>query len=157
MIPAIVAVITAGATIYAAIKTKSAERIKEIEQELRKQKAPIYEEFSEFILGKVLNNKASEDEMKEFVIKFSQKMLVWGGDNVINAWVDFRKNVGNENFQYQVLFLIENVLFAIRSDMGHLNKGLKQGDLLTLFVNDMEKVFETKNIYLNQEGNLEKS
>ena len=55
MIPAIVAVITAGATIYAAIRTKSAERIKEIEQELRKQKAPIYEGFSEFLQKGITN------------------------------------------------------------------------------------------------------
>ncbi|HEX8369064.1 MAG TPA: hypothetical protein VF604_11035 [Pyrinomonadaceae bacterium] len=85
MIPAVVAIITVTGTIFAAIKTKSAERVKEIEQELRKQKAPIYEEFSNFLLDKVLNNKASEDEMKEFVINFHQKMLVWGGDNVIKA------------------------------------------------------------------------
>lgn len=139
MIPAIVAIITVVGTIYAAIKTKRAERLKEIEQELRKQKAPIYEEFSDFLLNKVLKNQASEDEMKEFVINFHQKMLVWGGDNVIKAWVDFRKHVVEEVFQYQGLFLIENVLFAIRSDMGHSNKGLKQGDLLTLFINDMDK------------------
>lgn len=150
MIPAIVAIITAGATIYAAIRTKSAERIKEIEQELRKQKAPIYEGFSEFLLGKVLKNEASEDEMKEFVINFSQKMLVWGGDDVIKAWVDFRKNIVNEEFQYEGLFLMENVIFAIRSDMGHSNRGLKQGDLLTLFINDMEKVLESQKLSLNQ-------
>lgn len=153
MIPAVVAIITVTGTIFAAIKTKSAERVKEIEQELRKQKAPIYEEFSNFLLDKVLNNKASEDEMKEFVINFHQKMLVWGGDNVIKAWVDFRKYVVTEVFQYQGLFLIENVLFAIRSDMGHSNKGLKQGDLLTLFTNDMDKIMtslkDNDNISLN--------
>lgn len=85
MIPAIVAFVTAGATIYAALRTKSAERLKEIEQELRKQKAPIYEGFSDFLLGKVLKNEASEDELKEFIVNFSQKMLVWGGDNVIKT------------------------------------------------------------------------
>lgn len=79
MLPAIIAVITVSGTIYAAIKTKSAERLKEIEQDLRKQKAPIYEEFSDFLLNKVLSNQASEDELKEFVISFHQKMLVWGG------------------------------------------------------------------------------
>ncbi|MGI9054646.1 MAG: hypothetical protein ACR2F2_02455, partial [Pyrinomonadaceae bacterium] len=109
--------------------------------------APIYEEFTDFLLGKVLKNAASEDEMKEFVIKFSQKMLVWGDDNVIKAWVDFKKNVVNEEFQYQPLFLIENVLLSIRADMGHSNKGLKRGDLLTLFINDMDKAFESEKIF----------
>jgi hypothetical protein len=67
--------------------------------------------------------------------------------------VDFRKYVVTEVFQYQGLFLIENVLFAIRSDMGHSNKGLKQGDLLTLFTNDMDKIMtslkDNDNISLN--------
>lgn len=40
IVPAVAAVITVGCTIYAAIRTKSVERLKEIEQELRKQTAP---------------------------------------------------------------------------------------------------------------------
>lgn len=67
-----------------------------------------------------------------------------GGDDVIATWVKFRKYVLNEDFKYQGLFLIENVLFAIRSDVGHSNKGLKKGDLLTLFINDIDKALTTQ-------------
>lgn len=144
VIPTVAAIITAGATIYVAIKTKKAERLKEIEQELRKQKAPIYEEFSDFLLNKVLKNQASNEEMLEFIIKFNQKMIVFGDDKVIRSWVNFRNAVQNEEFQYDVLFKIEKVLFAIRSDMGHSNKELKEGDLLTLFINDMHNVMGAK-------------
>ncbi|HEX9929724.1 MAG TPA: hypothetical protein VGB02_14420 [Pyrinomonadaceae bacterium] len=139
------AIITASATIFAAIRTKSIERLKEIEQELRKQKAPIYEEFADFLLNKVLQNKASSEEMLEFVMKFHQKMIVWGDDKVIKAWVDFRKEIDTPTNKYHGLFQIENVLFKIRADMGHSNKGLEKGDLLRLFINDMDKVFEKEN------------
>lgn len=37
------------------------------------------------------------------------------------------------------LFLFEDVLFSLRGDIGHSNKGLSQGDLLALFVNDIDK------------------
>ena len=37
------------------------------------------------------------------------------------------------------LFVLENMLFAIRRDLGHKNKNLKQGDLLSLFVTDIDQ------------------
>jgi hypothetical protein len=36
------------------------------------------------------------------------------------------------------MFLIEDVMFAIRKDLGHGNKRLTQGDVLALFINDID-------------------
>jgi hypothetical protein len=36
------------------------------------------------------------------------------------------------------LLEFENLLFAIRNDLGYKNKGLKQGDLLKVFVNNAQ-------------------
>lgn len=89
-----------------------------------------------------MRNQVSKTRMLEFVINFHQKMLVWGGDNVVKAWVDFRKsdNKKDDENSYEVLFLIEDALLAIGEDMGHTNKGINKGDLLTLFINDMENL-----------------
>lgn len=39
--------------------------------------------------------------------------------------------------------LTENLLLAIRKDMGHKNKGLQQGDILSLFINDVDETLAT--------------
>ncbi len=139
------ALIVAFISYRAALKSKQAEKQIEIEQELRKQKAPIYEDFSE-LLFKVLKSsklgeQISEDELLEFIFKFNQKLLVWGGDNVIKEWANFRINTQSDD-KYSVLFAVENILLAIRADMGHSNEKLKRGEILSVFINDMENILK---------------
>jgi hypothetical protein len=38
-----------------------------------------------------------------------------------------------------LMFGFEDVLLTIRQDVGHTNKGLTRGDLLALWVNDVDK------------------
>ena len=38
-----------------------------------------------------------------------------------------------------MLFAYEDLLYAVRRDLGHGNRGLKRGDILALFVNDIEE------------------
>ncbi len=127
----------------AMLKSKQAEKQKEIEQELRKQKAPIYEEFSELLFKVLKTSKSGEEvpqeELLEFIFKFNQKLLVWGGNNVIKEWSNFRVNTQSDD-KYAVLFSVEDMLLAIREDMGHSNAKLKRGELLSVFINDIEPI-----------------
>ena len=43
------------------------------------------------------------------------------------------------------LIAIERILYAIRADMGHKNKGLRQGDLLAIFINDVNSYLGEQN------------
>ena len=43
----------------------------------------------------------------------------------------------------QMMFAFEDLLFAIRKDLGHSNAGLGRGDLLRGFVNDIDKYLAT--------------
>lgn len=63
-------------------------------------------------------------------------MVVWGDDEVIQAWATFKKS-SDEGAGIQSVIAMEDVLFAIRRSMGHSNKALGRGDLLSLFVNDI--------------------
>ncbi len=130
------------------LKSKRVEKEKEIEQELRKQKAPSYEKFVKFLFEMHLADKnqspLSKDQMIKFILTFSQEQIVWGGDLVIKAWSNFK--MVSENPTYPVLFAMEDILFAIREDMGHLNKGLKRGDLLALYINDVHTIIDQNNL-----------
>lgn len=79
----------------------------------------------------------SEQEITEFMFDFTQQLIVWGADEVIAAFYRFKKQSTSTNSQ-NVLFLVEDLLLAIRKDLGHKNKGLTQGRLLGLFVNNIE-------------------
>ena len=39
----------------------------------------------------------------------------------------------------KLMLLYESLILAIRKDLGHKNKGLVAGDILALFLNDIEE------------------
>lgn len=138
----VVGLITASASIFAVIKSKQAEHRRDIENDLRKQKAPIYEEFSSFLFKVLMASKTgeaiSEEETLQFVVDFNRKLIVWGEDNVIREWSNFKRlHEVSDSPPILTVIAIEKILYAIRADMGHKNKGLGQGDLLAIFINDV--------------------
>lgn len=124
------------------------ERKMVIEKELREKKIPMYEEFIEFFLNMFLSKKIkdkemSDDEMNNFFNKFTQKLLVWGSDEVISQWSNYRRKVlKNPQDTEKTMFEFEKLLLAIRKDTGHANKNINQGDLLGLFINDIDDYLE---------------
>lgn len=141
IIPVFGAFVTAAGALIAVLRSKTADRQREIDQELREKKGPIYEEFTQFLIGKVLRNNASHEEMMEYIVKFSQEMIVWGDDEVIHAWANFKSAAETAEIDpRRSLFATEDILFAIRRSMGHFNKTLRRGDLLSLFVNDIHTI-----------------
>jgi hypothetical protein len=95
--------------------------------------------------------KVSEEEMLQFVVNFNRRLIVWGADSVIKEWSVFKglHEVRNSP-PAMILIAIERILYAIRADMGHKNKGLSQGDLLAIFINDV-------NSYLRQQNSTGKT
>ena len=126
-----------------------AQRRWEIEQEIRKQKLPIYEELVAFLFEVINTAKSSKpltvDEMSKRLVYFTQKTVVWGGDSFLQAFSTFRDGAimqaqatGSQQANPLAMMVnFENLLYAIRADYGHINKGLRQGDLLALFINDI--------------------
>ncbi|PSK13061.1 hypothetical protein C7R92_06645 [Brevibacillus porteri] len=77
--------------------------------------------------------------MMEFHTKFTQRLILWGSDEVITAYAEFRKiylNLHNYSKQ-ELLIQFEKFMFALRKDTGHKNNNLKESDLLSLFINDI--------------------
>lgn len=143
------AIIAAMSTIIVSVLSitigKYYERKMIIEQELREKKIPIYEEFIEFYFkllmsSKFKGEKMSEKEMTKFFMKFTQKLTVWGSDDVVYQWSKIRRKIiENRNNPKDNILELEKLLLAIRKDTGHKNKYLNQGDLLGLFINDIDE------------------
>ncbi len=130
--------------------SKYYEKKRQIAQEIRESKIPIYKDFIEFLFrmfnfSKNPDKKVKEDEMLEFLTDFTQKMIIWGSDEVLYEWQKFKNlNTPNSNLtklqSLELLRQVEKILYAIRKDVGHNNKKLKQDTLLSLFINDLDKV-----------------
>ena len=146
-----VGLVTASATIlvslFSVLVSKHLERKAEILAHLREKKIPTYEKIINFIFSltfaeKVGRKQPSEKEMIKFMAEITQELVIWGSDEMLEAFYKFRmmsiENAdGNSENPYNVLFMVEDLLLAIRKDLGHKNKNLSRGKILGLFVNDL--------------------
>jgi len=121
---------------------------KNIEFEIREKKIPVYIEFINFLM-KVMNQerltgeKLTEDEMIIFFQNFTEKLLIWGSDEVIKNYTLYKTKLiidadNGVDGNFDSLFVLENLLYSIRKDTGHKNKNMKKGDILRLFINDVD-------------------
>jgi len=151
---ALLTIIAGGlSAIVTATVTKRSEKRLEIERQIRQQKIPIYESFLPFwfkiVPGKGTSaSTMSQEEIVEFLQNFTQQMIAWGSDDVLKAYCQVRKSLvaqANNPGQngYAPILLIEEMLYAIRRDLGHKNSGLTQGDVLALFINDVDTILPT--------------
>ena len=145
------AIIVASATVLVSVLSvvvgKYYERKRSIEQELRQKKIPMYEEFIRFWFDLFMSDKLTGEPMKEkrmleYFNTFTQKLMVWGSDEVVNIWSNYRRGIPvtpSASDALHSMLEFEKLLAAIRKDLGHNNRNLKEGDLLGLFINDMQK------------------
>ncbi len=130
-------------------------RRKEIEQQHREAKIPAYTDFIEFLFKlfntQKTNTVMSPEEVLKAMQDFTRKILIWGSDSVIKDYATFserstdieeRKKKGETISQAEhvkTMLLFEKLLYDIRADLGHVNKGLGECDLLALFVTDIRE------------------
>ena len=141
----IAGVVTILVSVISVVGVRYYERRQQIEQQQREKKIPMYEEFIDFWMGMMNNGPSrrtpSQDELQEFFVDFTKKLLVWGSDDVVREWVAFRSKFtgGEAPDGTETLLSFERVLFSLRREFGHRNKNVKQGQLLGLFVNDIQQ------------------
>ncbi|MFC5732187.1 hypothetical protein [Cytobacillus gottheilii] len=131
---------------------KYLEKKKEIEEQHRQQKIPAYQSLLNFIFNLLMGSKPgnkpmTEKEIIEFMSKFTQDLILWGSDDVIKSYRNFRLYLINRTPKEEIdnhtyMELLEDLLLSLRKDMGHKNKSLERGELLSLFINDVDKYIE---------------
>jgi hypothetical protein len=151
-----VAIIAAAATVLVSVLSIILGKLYEsrslIQKEHREKKIPVYEDLIKFMFRVLMSTKTGdslpEKEMIEFMLGFTQRAIVWGSDDVLAVWVRWRRLLTDAEAvkanPMKSLFLYEELLFAIRRDLGHRNRALVTGDMLALFVNDVDQNFPRK-------------
>ena len=123
-----------------------------IQKEHRDKKIPVYEDLIKFTFRMLMGTKTgtapTEKETSEFMSDFTQRIMVWGSDDVLAAWAKLRRfsldELAKTREPMEPVFLYEDLIKTIRRDLGHKNKGLERGDVLALFVNDIDKYIPKK-------------
>lgn len=138
--PAVVAAVVTGlAALFGLGVQKYLEQQREDARERRARMAPIYEKLVRTFYKSAGGAGPVETELREFFDELAQGLLVWGSEPVINAWNEWRASVaGEEPDEIEGLFSFERLLYAIREDLGNESKVLGRGDLLRVFVNDID-------------------
>ena len=141
----IVALITGSVSIFGVVLSSIVARILEYRQSINrylyeKREEP-YSDFIEMVyrLQQKIKTEESytEEEMVADIFKFSKKLTLWGSDNVIKKWLKFKENGQDVTKKDENLFVLEDIIFEIRNDMGQKKGKLRKGDLLSFFINDI--------------------
>lgn len=148
--------VAASATIIVSLisvlVSKHLERRATISAHLREKKIPTYEKIINFIFSitfadKLGKDRLTEKEVIQFMAEITQELVIWGSDDMLEAFYNFRKK-SIENSQekqensYKILFMVEDLLLAIRKDLGHANKKISRGKILGLFINDLPNILK---------------
>ena len=137
------AAVTAMATVIVAVATltisRHIERRKAIEAEIRTSKIPVYSRLVSGLFT-LLQAEAGPQRTAAAEALFrdlTPDLITWSSDDVLVEWSRFRRNVVNLPPE-EAVFALEKVLMAIRRDYGHKGSNVVDGDLLGLFINDID-------------------
>lgn len=149
--PTVAAAAVAGAsTVIVSVATlvmgRVFERRKAIEAEMRERKIPVYSRLVSGLMGMLLEGNRSDQSTnaENLFRELTPELMTWASDNVLVAWSRFKRGIG-DNPSEEAVFNFEKVLMAIRKDYGHGGKGVAEGDLLGLFINDIDEQLARRN------------
>jgi hypothetical protein len=137
------AIVAAAATTVVSVASvafgRYFERQRQIEVEIRERKIPMYKDMVQGLLDGILNSKDSDNTaaLEALFRLLTPQLVTWASDDVIGAWTRFKRQSG-DGAPIDVMFQFEEVLKAVRIDLGHKSGDLAKGDLLGLFVNDIQ-------------------
>lgn len=93
------------------------------------------------------NIELTEDQMLERSVAIKRGMMVWASDTVLQAWAEVENPPANQSAR-EAMLRMERVFRAIRKDLGHSDKKLKDGDIVKMML-----VAEDHHIFDEGSGN----
>jgi len=121
----------------------------QIRSEQREHKREIYEKITHFFFENLFALKLGQEpkteaEITQFLIQVTPKLVMWGSDQVVKSFREFRDAGARHNSDSQVsvivlMLIYEQMLLNIRKDLGHQNQALVKGSILGIFINNIDE------------------
>lgn len=124
--------------------SRSLEQRRSRENAIREKKTEIYDSLIRGLM-RMLNLSKTTGAMseKEMIALFSDavpNLITYGSRGVILAWNNFRRVSAKSADDFPVVVhAFEDLLKAMRSDLGHPTAMMAKGDLLRTFINDYDE------------------
>lgn len=80
-----------------------------------------------------------EGDMLQKMIPFKKALIVWGRSEIISAWNNFEIQSATNPTPSEMIAEMENVLRALRKDLGHNDTQLRMGSLSALILRAQDK------------------
>lgn len=133
-------IILAGVAIYVQRETKR----REIESRHFEYKIEKYSKFVDllFRIGEPSRKGIPQNKLVEEMIELKKVIMIWGRAETIRAFQEFGKASQKDKDEMNVVLQGENIIKAIRKDLGHDDRQLKTGDLILFMIkaDDQEKM-----------------
>lgn len=121
---------------------KSINYKQSIEKSMRPKKIELYDEcitfFSKLMMNDTAVAKPDEKKMVSFFVDIMPLCVLYSSNQVIKSLSKIKKMNGNP----EDLIIMEDLMVEIRKDLGHTKRGFKKGDILRLFINDIDKYID---------------
>ena len=132
------ALIAFAGTTYAKVLEQRAATIKSH----RDKKAEFYDKLvglvMDYMVAEKTNRSVSAKDAMKRGYEFNRGAVIWASDEVIKKWAAFRTLANDDGKQNARL--IADLFLAMRADLGHDVGGMSQSDILSVFINDVEKL-----------------
>lgn len=127
--------IAAVASVTTFVVGKYIDRRQEIESHFRSEKIKIYDAFINDIFTAINSSQSlSQKALTETLQAWHQKLIIWGGPEVVRSCYLWMDNLRNNQPTVRSLQLLENFFFALRSDVGQSSKNLDSGIIMKLIL-----------------------
>lgn len=130
--------------VISSIVAKTIDYKKARREYLAQKREQPYGEFIEMYF-RISNQKRipyPEKEMIDDMNSFSKQLILYGSKHVVKKWVEFRNNGADSNKAEDSIFVLEKIMNYMRKDIGV--KKLKEGQLLSLNINDIDEVLKKR-------------
>ena len=70
-------------------------------------------------------------------------MIIWGSDSILKKFIAFVKLTmsadESDEATIKMIICLDEILREIRNEMGHSNKNIKEKEILSVFIRDLDK------------------
>lgn len=138
------ALIGASVALWVSWASRKNDLKKLVEDNLRKRKIELYDEFAKFLGEGLYRSVYQERDEKEFekqMFIFNHRAMMWMSDDVLNAYIVYRNSArieykdNSEKAQFVITTYL-NFIQQMREDCGHKNIGIEPANLVKLLIRD---------------------